>query len=176
MNPTGTTSGRANWRFDDVDVSSSLPIGVQAANRAGSAGVGQMRLRANVQVATNGQTGSYGPFFGGATGGWNDHLTITAIATAYAMALQGQTYGNVQCESNFANGLVWNGIHSVIRSSDSQPVDYTVSASSGLDYTQPVPLTVPEPGAESLDEIAVCGVCLVARIAHARRSAPSDRV
>ena len=258
------TSARANWRFDDVDVSSSAPIGVQAADGAGSAGVGQMRLRAQVQVATNGQTGSYGPFFGGATAGWNDELTITAtdpandgkagrllfhllvdgsldafdgfpseagvrvqhwvnggpfgnpytddylelvsgfdasahksvntelligvnftfgtpfdlgvFATAYAMALQGQVFTSAQCTSDFSNGLVWNGIYSVIRSSDSQPVGYTVSATSGLDYTQPVPLTVPEPCAEALEEIALCGVGVVAarsRDGRDRNGAPA---
>jgi hypothetical protein len=245
------TPAQANWRFDDVDVSTLAPIGKQAADASGSASIGQMRLRAQVWVDTAGQTGSYGPFFGGATAGWSDHLTITAtdpandgkagrmffhllvdgtldafdgfpseagvrvqhwlfggpsgnpytddylelasgldvtahktvntelligvnftfgtpfdlgvFATAYAMALQGQTYANEHCESNFSNGLVWNGIASVIRSSDSQPVGYTVTATSGLDYTQSVPLTVPEPEAEALGACALCSVGFVAR-------------
>ena len=254
----GVTSGDptgiyASWSYADVDSRTQAPLpGSQSASATGSAGSGQMRLKARVDANTAGQTADLGPFFGGATGGWNDHLTIAAtdpandgkagrlffrlhvdgtldavpgvpseaglriqhwqfggpignpytddylnlasgfgasaiphktvnedviigvnftfgtafdlgvFATAYALAPKGAVPAAVHPRSDFSNGLVWDGIYAVNLTSTAQPVGYTVTADSGLDYTQSVPLTVPEPGADALGEVALCGVGLAA--------------
>jgi hypothetical protein len=250
---TGVTSGDPNvisnvWSYEDVDSSSQAPIGFQSARAAGSADFGQLRLKAQLDANTAGAAADLGPFLSGATGGWSDHLTITAtdpandgkagrlfarlhvdgtldavdgvpseaglriqhwqlggpignpntadylnladgfgagatphktvnedviigvnftfgtafdlgmFATAYVLAPKGAVPAAVHPKSDFTNGVVWDGIYAVNLSSTSQPVGYTVTADSGIDYTQPVPLTVPEPGAEALEEVALCGV------------------
>jgi hypothetical protein len=251
---TGISRGISDvWAYSDVDSTTQAPLGRQSARAAGSADFGQLRLKAQVDANTAGQAADLGPFFGGATGGWSDHLTITAtdpandgkagrlffrllvdgtldavpgvpseaglriqhwllggpignpytadylnlangfgagatphktvsesviigvnftfgtafdlgvFATAYVLAPKGAVPASVHPKSDFSNGLVWDGIYAVNLSSTAQPVGYTVMADSGLDYTQSVPLTVPEPEAEALGACALYSVGFVAR-------------
>lgn len=63
----------------------------------------------------------------------------------------------------------WGGFGAVLDASGNEVLDFTTTSASGFDYSQPVPVAVPEPASLGLLSVAACGLAVLGRGRSKRR-------